>query len=66
MAQLEVTLDGGAPQQFDMPASYRLRRLDIYWNFEMKQKPHTITLRWLNPIDGVDIYVTDAVLFKKK
>lgn len=65
VAQLEVTLDGGAPQQFDMPASYRLRRLDIYWNFEMKQKPHNITLHWLNPIDGVDIYVTDAVLFKK-
>ena len=66
VAQLEVMLDGGAPQQFDMPASYRLRRLDIYWNFEMKQKTHNLTLRWLNPIDGVDIYVTDAVLFKKK
>jgi hypothetical protein len=66
VAQLEVTLDGGEPQKFEMPASYRLRRLDIYWNFEMKQAPHTVTLRWLNPVDGVEVNVTDAVLYNKK
>lgn len=66
VAELEVVLDGGIPQRFTMPASYRLRRLDIYWNFELKQKSHAITIRWLNPIEGAKIKVTDAVLYKKK
>lgn len=65
VAELEVTLDGGSPQRFTMPASYRLRRLDIYWNFELKQKSHTVTLRWLNPVEGAKIKVTDAVLYNK-
>ena len=65
VAELEVTLDGGTPQRFSMPASYRLRRLDIYWNFELKQKNHTINLRWLNPAEDVEIKVTDAVLYQK-
>jgi hypothetical protein len=65
-AEIEVTLDGGKPQKIDMPASYRKRRLDIYWNFEMKQKPHRITLHWLNPKEGVKVIVTDAILFNKK
>jgi hypothetical protein len=65
-AEIEVTLDGGKPQKVDMPASFRKRRLDIYWNFEMKQKPHRITLRWLNPKEGVKVVVTDAILFNKK
>ena len=66
VAKLEVALDGGAPQQIEMPASYRLRRLDIYWNFELKQQLHTIAIRWLNPVEGVELNVTDAVLYNKK
>lgn len=66
VAQLEVTVDGGIPERFYMPVSYRLRRLDIYWNFELVPGNHTITLRWLNPVEGATIDVVDAVLYKKK
>lgn len=65
VAELEVTLDGQAPERFTMPVSYRKRRLDIYWNFEMKPGNHTITLRWLNPVEGAKINVVDAVLYNK-
>ena len=66
VAQLEVTVDGGTPEKFTMPVSYRLRRLDIYWNSELKPGKHTITLRWLNPTEEATIDVTDAVLYNKK
>ena len=66
VAQLEVTVDGGTPERFTMPVSYRLRRLDIYWNFELKPCNHQITLRWLNPTKEATIDVVDAVLFNKK
>ena len=65
VAELEATLDGGKPERFTMPVSYRHRRLDIYWNFELKPGNHSVTLRWLNPVEGATINVVDAVTYKK-
>ena len=65
VAELEVVVDGGQAERFEMPARYRYRRLDVYWNFCLKPGSHTITLRWLNPTDGCTINVVDAVLFDK-
>ncbi|MBQ8864426.1 MAG: ADP-ribosylglycohydrolase family protein [Rikenellaceae bacterium] len=65
VAELEVSVDGGEVERFTMPALYRLRRLDVYWNFLLKPGSHTVTLRWLNPTEGTSINVADAVLFQK-
>lgn len=65
VAELEATLDGGKPERFTMPVSYRHRRLDIYWNFELKPGNHSVTLRWLNPVEGATINVVDAITYKK-
>jgi hypothetical protein len=66
VAELEVSVDGGAPERFTMPVLYRVRRLDVYWNFELKPGNHTITLRWLNPTEGTSVKVVDAVLFESR
>lgn len=65
VAELEMYVDGKLAESFTMPVSYRLRRLDVYWNFELKPGNHTFELRWLNPEEGTSIDVVDAVLYKK-
>ncbi len=66
VAELEVSVDGGKAERFTMPVLYRVRRLDVYWNFELKPGNHTITLRWLNPTEGTSVKVVDAVLFESR
>ncbi|MBE6209050.1 MAG: ADP-ribosylglycohydrolase family protein [Rikenellaceae bacterium] len=66
VAELEMRVDGGEPERITMPALYRLRRLDVYWNFELKPANHTFELRWLNPIEKASLTVVDAVLFQKQ
>lgn len=65
VAELEMWVDGKLAESFTMPVSYRLRRLDIYWNFELKPGDHTFELRWLNPERDTSIDVVDVVLYKK-
>lgn len=66
VAELEMRVDGGKPERLTMPALYRLRNLDVYWNFELKPANHTFELRWLNPMEGTSLNVVDAVLFQRQ
>ena len=62
VAMIKVIADGAQPQTVAMPASFRTRRLDIYWNLELPQGPHSFRFRWLNPRDDASIYLFDALL----
>lgn len=64
VAKVEITVDG-TTEIAEMPAQYRLRRLDIYWNFELKPGRHKVSVRWLNPIEGASISMPDVVLYEK-
>jgi len=48
-----------------MPALYRLRRLDIYWDYDLKPGEHTFTIQWLNPREDATVKVPDAVLYER-
>ena len=64
VAKVEITVDGKT-EVAEMPASYRLRRLDIYWNFELKPGHHEVSVRWLNPVEGATLAMPDVVLYEK-
>lgn len=64
VAQVEITVDGKS-EIAEMPALYRLRRLDIYWNFELAPGCHTVSVRWLNPIEGATLLMPDVVLYER-
>ena len=48
-----------------MPALYRTRRLDVYWNFTLPQGKHDISIRWINPIEGAKVECYEAILLNK-
>ena len=65
VAELEVSVDGQKKKKILMPANYTLRRLDIYWDYDLKPGTHTFTIQWLNPVENATLKVTDAVLYDR-
>lgn len=64
VAKVEITVDGQT-EIAEMPALYRLRRLDIYWNFDLAPGRHTVSVRWLNPVEGATLKMPDVVLYDR-
>lgn len=64
VAEVEVYMDGNLMETVELPAAYRTRRLDIFWNYGLPQEPHTFTFRWLNPEEGAKVRVTDAIFYR--
>ena len=66
VAQIEVSVDGQSPQRFEMPAAFATRKLEIYFNFELKDSTHEVTLRWLNPTEGASVNISDIVYYGRR
>lgn len=41
----DVFVDGQLLGTVKMPTEYRIRRLDVAWKYDLKEDPHTITLK---------------------
>ena len=66
VAEVEAVLDGGPVQKIQLPADFRERRLEIFNAYDLDNGPHTLELRWLNPLEGYSLTVTDYVVYAKK
>lgn len=65
VAELEVTVDGKKKEKIRMPVLYQLRRLDLYWDYDLAPGNHTFTIQWLNPQEGATVRVPDALLYDR-
>jgi hypothetical protein len=57
VGELEVSIDGEVDRVVKLPADYRKRTAELYWNVEIPDGAHTATLKWLNPVEGKKIGV---------
>ena len=64
VAQIEVVVDGKAPELVELPADINKRRQEIFYKYDFEQGDHTLSLRWLNPDKGVSIDITRAVVYE--
>lgn len=62
VAQIEATLDG-VTTVFDMPRAYHDRRLDLFWAYGLEKGPHTLTLKWLNPQEGMNVVTGSHIVY---
>ncbi len=60
VALLEVVVDGKKMPIMKLPVSENARANELYWNFNLEEGEHTITLKCLNPQDNV---TTDAYCY---
>ena len=63
---VEVTIDGKKMPVMKLPGGYHGRSNDIYWNYDLEDGEHTISLKRLNPQDNVKSNVYSYIAFKKK
>ena len=61
-----MTIDGKKMPVMKLPGGYHGRSNDIYWNYDLEDGEHTISLKRLNPQDNVKSNVYSYIAFKKK
>jgi hypothetical protein len=49
-----------------LPADYRYRTAELYWNVEIPDGDHTATLKWLNPVEGQELGVRGYTEFSSQ
>ncbi|MBQ7462838.1 MAG: ADP-ribosylglycohydrolase family protein [Bacteroidaceae bacterium] len=66
-AQLEVTVDGKKDKVMKLCSDFLKRTADcLYWNYDLKDGPHRIEFRLLNPHEDVNIKAYRIISYEKK
>ncbi len=63
VARVEVILDGKQAETVSLPAAFRTRRHDIFWQYLLPKGEHTVTFRWLNRSPGATVLFREAVVY---
>ncbi len=63
VAKVEMTIDGKKVETASLPASYQLRRNDLFWNYQLSKGKHTATFKWLNPQSNSAVNFGDAIIY---
>jgi len=66
VGELEVSIDGKVDRVVKLPADYRKRTAELYWNVEIPDGDHTASLKWLNPVEGGTIGIPGYVEFSNQ
>ena len=64
VAELEIMIDGKVVELVKMPADFSKRKLDLYWNYDLKPGKHTFKIRHLNPDPETRVILGNAVTYK--
>ena len=63
--EVEMTVDGSKPELIKMPSNFSKRRHEVAWKYELKEEPHVVKLRLLNPQSGFQISVDDLIVYSE-
>jgi hypothetical protein len=62
-AQVEVYIDDQLAETADLPADYVVRRVDLFWKYQLPNGQHKIRFKWLNPRNDAKIWADNAVIY---
>lgn len=62
----ELYVDGTLVESPKLPASYTTRRYELCWKYDLPKGKHTVKLKILNPTDGQQFRVTNAIIYSDK
>jgi hypothetical protein len=63
IANVEVYLDGQLMETAVLPTDHRARRNEITWKYQLPKDKHKVTFKWLNPIPGASINLSEAIIY---
>ena len=47
----------------NFPGSYISRRHDLFWKYQLPEKQHTVTFKWLNPHPDASVNFGEAIVY---
>jgi len=62
-AQVQVSINGKIVETVELPADFRKRRNELFWNYQLKERKFKLELKWLNPRKDAMIRITDALIY---
>ena len=63
-ARIEVSLDGETIEMVEMPADYRLRKLDVFYKYGLENGKHRVSLKLLNPDSAFCVNVQKVIVYE--
>ncbi len=63
VAKVDMLIDGELVESVKLPASFKTRRYDLFWKYQLPMGQHTVTFQWLNPKKGSSVNISEAVVF---
>jgi hypothetical protein len=63
VGDVEVYIDGLLFEKVALPVSFTTRRYEIAWKYDLKPGKHTVQLKLLNPNPGMQVYLTEMIIY---
>ena len=63
VAEIQVSIDGKPFAVRRLPFNYHSRALEIFFDLELSKGDHVLELKWINPVNGIDIPVSRCLVF---
>lgn len=63
VARVEMYIDGELVETANLPASYITRRHELFWKYQLPEKQHTVTFKWLNPHPDASVNFGEAIVY---
>lgn len=63
VAKAEMYIDGQLVETANLPASYTTRRHELFWKYQLPKGKHTVTFKWVNPVEGASVNFGEALVY---
>ncbi len=63
VAEVEVYMDGELSETVKLPMDFKTRRYELYWKYQLPKGKHTLSFKWLNSENGLDLKLTKIVVY---
>lgn len=63
--EISIQLDQEKPIVVAMPTDYITRRLDVYWNYQLRPGKHRLELKLMNPSEDHQWRTTDYLVYRR-
>jgi hypothetical protein len=66
VAKAEVYLDNELAETISLPYNNTIRKLEIFWKYQLPLRKHNLRIKWLNPDKYVTVRVNEALIYSDK
>ena len=62
-AIIKVLINGKETEEFSLPSSFKTRKTDIYYNYDLPKNKNNVHLFWVNVTDKANIHLNKMIIY---